>query len=109
MKLMRQHPVIGVTILQPIKELDNPILGVKYHHERYDGSGYPQGLKGDEIPLIASIIAVADSFDAMTTDRPYRRALSKEEAKNEIKRQSGRQFHPQVANALVQIYEEQEI
>ena len=77
-KLIMGHPDIGAVILNPIKELRECIEGVKYHHENYDGSGYPEGLKGEQIPLIASIISVADTFDAMTTDRPYRKGLSKE-------------------------------
>lgn len=108
-KRMQEHPLIGVTILQPIRELEDSVAGVKYHHEKYDGSGYPYKLKGDEIPLIASIIAVADTYDAMTTDRPYRKALSKQEAKNEIVRLSGKQFNPQVASALAEVYEEGKI
>lgn len=108
-KRMQEHPVVGVTILSPIKELENASLGVKYHHEKYDGSGYPDKLKGDQIPLIASIISVADTFDAMTTDRPYRKGLSKKEAVEEIKRESGKQFHPQIANAMVEIYRENKI
>src|SRR3989339_1992670 len=95
-KVIKQHPLTGVTILQAIKELHEVIPGVKYHHERYDGKGYPEGLKGKEIPLSASIISVADSFDAMTTDRPYRKALTREEALLELKRCSGTQFDPDV-------------
>jgi HD-GYP domain-containing protein (c-di-GMP phosphodiesterase class II) len=109
MKKIQEHPQLGLTILQPIKELEDSILGVKYHHEKYDGSGYPEGLSGAQIPLIASIISVADSFDAMTTDRPYRKAFSKEEAVKEIKRQSGKQFDPQIASALVELYHEKKI
>lgn len=106
---IEEHPLVGVTILQPIKELEEPCLGVKYHHERYDGSGYPEGLSGDKIPLIASIISVADAFDAMITDRPYRKGLSKKEAIAEIKRVSGRQFDAQVAGALIRLFEEGKI
>ncbi|MDP3142698.1 MAG: HD domain-containing protein [Candidatus Omnitrophota bacterium] len=105
-KIIREHPMKGVTILQPIKELSECIQGVKYHHERYDGTGYPEGLKGDQIPLIASIISVADSYDAMTTDRPYRKALTKEQAIAEIEKYSGRQFHPKIAAALIELYKE---
>lgn len=105
-KRIKEHPSIGVVILKPIKELENSILGVKYHHERYDGLGYPEGLKGNEIPLIASIISVADSFDAMTTDRPYRPALEKERAIGEIRRLSGRQFNPRVTEAFIDLYQE---
>jgi HD-GYP domain-containing protein (c-di-GMP phosphodiesterase class II) len=106
---MDEHPVLGVTILEPIKELEDSILGVKYHHERYDGSGYPEGLKASQIPLIAAIIAVADAFDAMTTDRPYRRALTKEQAVQEIKTLSGKQFDPKIASLLVQLHQEAKI
>jgi len=108
-KKMQEHPVLGTAILQPIKELEEAILGVKYHHERYDGSGYPEGLKGSQIPLIASIISAADSFDAMTTDRPYRRRLSREEAIKEITQASGKQFDPQVVSALLELFQENKI
>ncbi len=108
-KLIEGHPLVGVTILQPIKELEASILGVKYHHERYDGSGYPERLSGSKIPLIASIISVADAFDAMITDRPYRKGLSKEEAIEEIKRVSGRQFDARLAGTLVELYGEGKI
>ncbi|MDD5166177.1 MAG: HD domain-containing protein [Candidatus Omnitrophica bacterium] len=106
---IEEHPLIGATILQPIKELSEPILGVKYHHERYDGSGYPEGLKGNDIPLIASIISVADTFDAMTTDRPYRLRLSKEKTFEEIKRVSGKQLAPRIAETLLSLGKEGKI
>ena len=105
-KLIMGHPDIGATILNPIKELHECIQGVKYHHENYDGSGYPEGLKGDQIPLIASIISVADTFDAMTTDRPYRKGLSKDEAIKEIERVSGKQLHPEISKIFIQLYQE---
>ena len=103
---IKEHSLIGVAILHSIKELEPSILGVKYHHEQYDGSGYPEGIKGDQIPLVAAIISVADAFDAMVTDRPYRRALSKEEAVSEIERQSGRQFSPEVTAAFLELHKE---
>lgn len=103
---IQEHTAMGALILKPIKELGEAILGVKYHHEHYDGSGYPDGLKGEEIPLVASVIAVADSYDAMTSDRPYRQALSKEEALREIKTYSGKQFNPEVAAAFVELCKE---
>jgi len=106
---MEEHTLMGVNILQPIKELEDSILGVKYHHEKYDGSGYPEGLKGNQIPLIASIIAVADTFDAMITDRSYRRGLSKDEVVEEIKRVSGKQLNPQVASAFIELCQEGKI
>jgi putative nucleotidyltransferase with HDIG domain len=108
-KRMQEHSMVGVTIIQPIKELEEAILGVKYHHERYDGSGYPEGLKGDNIPLIAAIISIADTFDAMITDRPYRRGLSKEQAISEIQNLKGRQFHPEIADLFVELYKEGKI
>jgi len=108
-KKMRQHPHLGAVILQPIPELKEAILGVKYHHERYDGSGYPEGLKAEAIPLIAAIISVADTFDALTTQRPYRAALSKEEAIEEIKRASGSQFDPEISQAIIDLYKEGKI
>jgi putative nucleotidyltransferase with HDIG domain len=108
-KRMEDHSVVGVNILQSIKELEDSMLGVKYHHERYDGSGYPEGLKGKQIPLIAAVIAVADAFDAMTTNRPYRRGLTKDEAVQEIMRTRGQQFDPEVVTAFLVLYEEGKI
>ena len=100
---INEHPMIGVNILKSIKELEGAVLGVRYHHERFDGAGYPEGLKGDQIPLIASIITVADSFDAMTTDRPYRKALNKADVINEIRNLSGRQFSPTVTDTFLEL------
>lgn len=100
-RIMNEHPIIGAKILEPIKGLEEVIKGVKYHHEQFDGNGFPDGLKGDDVPLIASIIAVADSLDAMTTDRPYRKALTREQAIEELKRCSGTQFHPKVVKAAL--------
>ncbi len=108
-KKMQEHPMIGTMILQPIQELEDALLGVRYHHERYDGQGYPEGLKGEQIPLIASIIAVADSFDAMTTDRPYHKGFTKEEAIDEIRRSSGTQFNPQIAAIIIELFQEGKI
>jgi HD-GYP domain-containing protein (c-di-GMP phosphodiesterase class II) len=105
-KKMQEHPLVGAVILQPISELRASALGVRYHHERYDGSGYPEGLKGEQIPLIASVITVADAYDAMTTDRPYRKGLSRMQAVEEIRKQSGTQFHPQVAEVFVELINE---
>ena len=105
-RCMQEHPLIGVNILLPIRELEGAILGVKYHHERYDGSGYPEGLKGDQIPPIAAIISIADSFDAMTSDRPYRKALNRQQALSEIKKMSGSQFDPDVVKAFAVLCEE---
>jgi HD-GYP domain-containing protein (c-di-GMP phosphodiesterase class II) len=100
-KEINKHPIIGANILNKIDEFYEPIVGVKYHHERYDGTGYPEGLKEDMIPLVARIIAVADTFDAMTTDRPYRKGLSKDEAIRVIEKESSKQFDPAVVSVLL--------
>lgn len=106
---IKEHPVIGATILTPIRELSNIAREVKYHQERYDGKGYPERLKMNEIPLIARIIAVCDAFDAMTTDRPYRQQRMAEIAIQEIRRQSGAQFDPLVVSAFLLAYEKGKI
>ncbi len=106
---IKEHPMIGVGILKPIKELEGSLLGVRYHHERFDGKGYPEGLKGEQIPLVASIISVADSFDAMTTDRPYRAALNKADAINEIRQLGGQQFCPRVTDTFLELCKEGKI
>lgn len=108
-KKMQLHTLIGTTILNPIKELETAIAGVKYHHERYDGSGYPEGLKNREIPIIAAIISVADAFDAMTSDRPYRAALSREKAILEISQSCGKQFYPEVVSVFLLLCDEGKI
>ncbi|MBP7088474.1 MAG: HD domain-containing protein [Candidatus Omnitrophica bacterium] len=102
-KSIEKHPLIGFSILKQVDEFQEPILGVKYHHEYYDGSGYPEGLRGENIPLIAQIICVTDAFDAMTTDRPYRKGLSKEQALNIIKENRGRQFSPLIADTFIAV------
>jgi HD-GYP domain-containing protein (c-di-GMP phosphodiesterase class II) len=103
---MKAHPQLGVNILQFINELADCVAGVKYHHERYDGNGYPEGLKGKQIPLIAAIISVADAFDAMITERPYREVLTRDEAVQEIMQLSGKQFNPEVTAAFMELYRE---
>ncbi|MDD5120087.1 MAG: HD domain-containing protein [Candidatus Omnitrophica bacterium] len=103
---IKEHPMIGVNILKPIKELEGSLLGVRYHHERFDGKGYPEGICGKQIPLVASIISVADSFDAMNTNRPYRSALDKHDAIHEIGSLSGKQFSPLVTDAFLELCKE---
>ena len=108
-KKINEHSLIGATILGPIKNLDGVILGIKHHHERHDGRGYPEGLGGEVIPYIARIISVADSFDAMTTDRPYRKAFTRDYAIAELERCSGSQFHPHIVKAAVTLYKRGEL
>jgi putative nucleotidyltransferase with HDIG domain len=103
--LIERHPDVGADILSHIVEFKDIIQGVKYHHERYDGRGYPSKLAGEDIPLTAAIISVADTYDAMTSDRPYRRALSSREALIEIEKNSAKQFHPKVVMAFKKSFE----
>ena len=103
---MRRHPAIGYEMLKGVRFLAGPTEIVLSHHERFDGKGYPRALAGEEIPLGARIFAAADTFDAMTSDRPYRRALPWEAAHDEIVKNSGAQFDPQVVEAFLQAYDE---
>lgn len=105
---MRSHPLVAASILEPIAALKGIIPYIKHVHEDYDGSGYPDGLKGEEIPLGARIIAVADVFDAMTTSRPYRRALDTEAVLAHLKEEAGKQFDPVVVEAFLEVYQGQE-
>src|SRR4029453_15764204 len=98
--LIAQHPVIGSEILRDVEFLGDGKLVVRHHHERWDGSGYPDGLSGDDIPLAARIISVADAFDAMSCDRPYRRALARQVITDEFKHFGGRQFDPNIAKEI---------
>ena len=99
-RLMSRHPLIGYEILREVPFLEQAARIVRCHHEHYDGSGYPDGLAGEQIPLAARVFAVADAFDAITTDRPYRPAASIPEARRAISRGAGKQFDPLVAAAL---------
>jgi putative nucleotidyltransferase with HDIG domain len=99
-----QHPVIGADIVSRIRVLRDAAEFVRAHHERVDGTGYPMRLRGEEIPLGARILMVADTLDAMTSDRPYRRALSLETAIDELQRGSGRQFDPDVVDAVARLH-----
>ena len=105
-EIFKKHPVYGREILDPIKFLEPVIPGVHLHHERWDGRGYPLGLAGQEIPLIARIISVADTYDAMTSDRAYRRALPHEVTVNEIIRCSGTQFDPDISGTFTEKIEQ---
>ena len=108
-KEMKKHPVIGAEIIGHIKQLKDIMPGMRYHHERADGKGYPEGLQGATIPLIARIISVADTYDAMTTNRPYHDALDDAKAIAELKRCAGLQFDKDVVNAFIKAYEDGEI
>ena len=101
--VMRSHPNQGARIVEPIPFMGEAVEIVRSHHERFDGSGYPLGLAGEEIPLSARIFAIADSFDAMTSDRPYRSALSTETAVKEILAGSGTQFDPTCVEAFEEL------
>ncbi len=100
-KLIRQHPVKGAEILSPIRQLKYVIPAVKHHHERYDGTGYPDGLKGDAIPFTARILAVADAVDAMASDRPYRKGKPKDEIIAELERSSDSQLDPYIVKVFL--------
>jgi HD-GYP domain-containing protein (c-di-GMP phosphodiesterase class II) len=95
------HPRIGASILNDIKQMKQIVPGVLYHHERMDGSGYPEGLKGEQIPLIGKIIALADSFDAMTSRRVYRDAMTIKKACSEIEKGLGTQFDPVIGRIFL--------
>jgi len=102
-QVMREHPAIGAQIVEPIRFLSGAVEIVQAHHERWDGAGYPLGLRGAHIPLAARIFSVADSFDAMTSDRPYRAALPLEMALDEIAAASRTQFDPDVVEAFLSL------
>jgi len=99
-ELMKQHPTKGANIMRPIPQLKDMLPGIESHHEHVDGGGYPHGLKGDDIPLMAKIIAVADTLDAMTTHRPYQTAMELEEALTVIRKKTGTKFDGKVVDAL---------
>ncbi|MBA3764902.1 MAG: HD domain-containing protein [Actinobacteria bacterium] len=104
--VMREHPAIGAQIVAPMRFLAGAVEIVRTHHERWDGCGYPLGLRREEIPLAARIFSIADSFDAMTSDRPYRSALPLERALDEIRDGAGTQFDPDVARAFLELVAE---
>ena len=103
--VMKSHPTVGEHILSPVPQLAEVIPGVVSHHERFDGRGYPRGLKAEEIPLSGRIIGVADAFDAMTSDRVYRPRLSDEVALGELRKHSGTQFDSRVVTAFLAAYD----
>ena len=102
-ELIKMHPSKGAAILNPVGQLQKVIPIVKYHHERFDGKGYPEGLKGHDIPLLARILCVADTFDALSADRPYKPAMGKEEALGYMKQHAGTQFDPDIVKIFLKI------
>ena len=104
--VIKNHPVIGYDILKAMTEIPNIEYGARWHHERYDGTGYPDGLKGEEIPEYARIICVADAYDAMTSKRSYRSAMSQDKVRSEIENGKGKQFDPIIANVMLEMIDE---
>src|SRR3979411_875882 len=96
---MKEHPVAGFNILSGLKMLTDELVIVRSHHERYDGKGYPDRKKGDELPMYAWIVSAADAIDAMTSDRPYRKGMSMQVAVDQVRTGAGTHFHPDVAEA----------
>ena len=103
MKIIKSHPVVGAEIISHIRKLEAAKEAILYHHERFDGKGYPEGRKGKDTPLIARILSVADSFEAMTSDRPYHKGLNREEAVKEMLRNKGKQFDPEIVDILMEL------
>jgi ribonuclease P protein subunit RPR2 len=101
--IIKSHPVVGAKILEPLRFLARETCAVRHHHERWDGTGYPDGLGGEDIPIVARVVTVADVFDAITSNRPYRTALALDEARGEIARGSGSHFDPAVVDAFVRV------
>jgi HD-GYP domain-containing protein (c-di-GMP phosphodiesterase class II) len=102
---VKTHPLLGESIVEPVEFLQGPRPIILHHHERFDGRGYPGGLKGTDIPLCARILSVADAFEAMRSDRPYRRAMPLNNAVEELKRNAGTQFDPRVVEVFLGILE----
>src|SRR5215211_2607749 len=100
---IKRHPILGVSILTPATELASALPVVKHHHERFDGKGYPDGLRGEDIPLVARIVSVADAFDSMIRARPYGYGISRKAALREIEENSGTQFDPRIVRALLEV------
>ena len=105
-EIIKTHPVLGATIMSPIHQMERIIPGLRYHHERADGSGYPTGLFGDNIPVMARIIAVADSFDAITTNRPYQECMTFEQGRACINELRGKYLDSRVVDAFNRAYDE---
>jgi len=100
---IKEHTIMGANIIEPVDFLKNSYEAIYHHHERYDGKGYPDGVKSKDIPVFSRIIAVADAYDAMNSDRPYRKKLNKDKILKELTDQSGKQFDPEVVEALISV------
>jgi HD-GYP domain-containing protein (c-di-GMP phosphodiesterase class II) len=98
---MKEHPADGEALIRNVSALHDILPAVRHHHERWDGSGYPDGLRGSAIPLMARVMTFADTIDAMTSDRPYRRGLTQDEVRAEIEKHAGHQFDPVLAKRLL--------
>lgn len=103
---MKRHPVLGAEILAPVEDLAPAVAVVRHHHERFDGRGYPDGLRAENIPLAARIVSVADAFDSMIRSRPYGYGVPREAALEEIQKNSGTQFDPQAVRALLRVLDQ---
>ena len=100
---IKNHTKIGYNILKTIGEFPKLSIGARYHHEKFDGKGYPDGIKGEDIPLEARIIAIADAYDAMTSTRSYRSAMPQEKVRSEIEKGKGTQFDPKLADIMIKM------
>ncbi|WP_049946302.1 HD domain-containing phosphohydrolase [Butyrivibrio sp. WCD2001] len=107
-EIVRQHPIIGYEILRNISEMPGLATGARWHHERYDGTGYPDGLAGEEIPIEARIIGIADAYDAMTSQRPYASVMPPLKIKKELERNRGKQFDPVLVDVLIGMIDDKE-
>src|SRR5262249_26016320 len=108
-EVMKTHTTKGANILRPVTQLADMLPGIELHHEALDGRGYPYGLEGDQIPLLARVIAVADTFDALTTNRPYQKAHTPDEALKIIQNLAGKRLDPVAVQALLAVYGRGEI
>jgi HD-GYP domain-containing protein (c-di-GMP phosphodiesterase class II) len=108
-EVMKTHTTKGANILRPVTQLAEMLPGIELHHEALDGRGYPYGLQGDQVPMLARVIAVADTFDALTTNRPYQQAHTPDQALQIIKNLAGKRLDPQAVEALLAVYESGEI
>jgi HD-GYP domain-containing protein (c-di-GMP phosphodiesterase class II) len=108
-EVMKTHTVLGATIMAPIRQMKRLLPGMRSHHEKWQGGGYPDGLNGEGIPLMARVIAVADAFDAMTTHRPYQRAMTFPEGLELLNKLKGQAFDERVVEAFNRVYQQGQI